>query len=75
MARRSRISSGCCSTVANLPGITNAVGAIMNFIESRELCNASAHLSRRTLLGAGGGALLMSSLARKLEKVQGDRKW
>ncbi len=38
----------------------------MDFIESRELCNTRAHLSRRTLLGAGGGALLMSSLARKL---------
>lgn len=38
----------------------------MNSLESRELCSTSAHLSRRTLLGAGGGALLMSSLARKL---------
>ncbi|QDT03451.1 hypothetical protein K227x_18350 [Rubripirellula lacrimiformis] len=31
-----------------------------------ELCDASAHLSRRTLLGAGGGALMMSSIARTL---------
>ena len=30
------------------------------------LCNPNAHLSRRTLLGAGGGALMMSSLARSL---------
>lgn len=30
------------------------------------LCNPSAHLSRRTLLGAGGGALMMSSIARQL---------
>ncbi len=33
---------------------------------ARELCDRGAHLSRRTLLGAGGGALLMSSLARRL---------
>ena len=32
----------------------------------RTLCNRNAHLSRRTLLGAGGGALMMSSLARHL---------
>lgn len=38
----------------------------MNWLESRELCDTHAHLSRRTLLGAGGGALLMSSLASKL---------
>ena len=43
----------------------------MSWLEShdrrdRELCNRGAHLSRRTLLGAGGGALLMSSLARRL---------
>ncbi len=30
------------------------------------LCDRNAHLSRRTLLGAGGGALMMSSLARQL---------
>ena len=30
------------------------------------LCNTHAHLSRRTLLGAGTGSLLMSSLARRL---------
>lgn len=33
------------------------------------LCNRSAHLSRRTLLGAGGGALMMSTLARKLARA------
>ncbi len=38
----------------------------MNSRESRKLCDSNAHLSRRTLLGAGGSALLMSSLARKL---------
>lgn len=38
----------------------------MNHLETRDLCNSSIHLSRRTLLGAGGGTLLMSSLARKL---------
>jgi hypothetical protein len=31
-----------------------------------DLCNRDTHLSRRTLLGAGGGALMMSSLARHL---------
>ena len=30
------------------------------------LCNPHAHLSRRTLLGAGGGALMMSSIAQRL---------
>ncbi|MGI9473457.1 MAG: DUF1501 domain-containing protein [Rubripirellula sp.] len=30
------------------------------------LCSPHAHLSRRTLLGAGGGALMMSSIASKL---------
>lgn len=30
------------------------------------LCDRNAHLSRRTLLGAGGGSLLMSTLARRL---------
>jgi len=30
------------------------------------LCNTHAHLSRRTLLGAGGGSLMMSALARHL---------
>lgn len=29
-------------------------------------CNPQLHLSRRTLLGAGGGALMMSSIARRL---------
>jgi hypothetical protein len=43
----------------------------MNWFESdnrsvRELCDPSVHLSRRTLLGAGGGSLMMSSLARHL---------
>ena len=33
---------------------------------SHDLCDAGAHLSRRTLLGAGGGALLMSTLGRRL---------
>jgi len=32
----------------------------------QELCDPGVHLSRRTLLGAGGGALMMSSLARQL---------
>ena len=31
-----------------------------------DLCNADAHLSRRTLLGAGTGGLMLSSLARQL---------
>ncbi|MGB7343295.1 MAG: DUF1501 domain-containing protein [Pirellulaceae bacterium] len=31
-----------------------------------QLCNRQAHLSRRTLLGAGAGSLLLSSLARQL---------
>lgn len=31
-----------------------------------ELCNPGVHLSRRTLLGAGGGGLLMSAIARRL---------
>ena len=30
------------------------------------VCDAGAHLSRRTLLGAGGSALMMSSIARRL---------
>ncbi len=30
------------------------------------LCDPAAHLSRRTLLGAGGGALMLSSIARSL---------
>lgn len=30
------------------------------------LCNTHAHLSRRTLLGAGGGSLMMSALAHNL---------
>ncbi len=32
-------------------------------------CNRNAHLSRRTLLGAGGSALMMSSLARHLARA------
>lgn len=32
----------------------------------QSLCDTHAHLSRRTLLGAGGGALMMSSIARRL---------
>ncbi|TWU47610.1 hypothetical protein Poly51_54100 [Rubripirellula tenax] len=31
-----------------------------------ELCDPTAHLSRRTLLGAGSGALMLSSIARTL---------
>lgn len=31
-----------------------------------QFCDPVAHLSRRTLLGAGGGALLMSTIARRL---------
>ncbi len=31
-----------------------------------QLCSANAHLSRRTLLGAGTGAMLMSSIASRL---------
>ncbi len=31
-----------------------------------QLCDRQRHLSRRTLLGAGGGALMMSALARRL---------
>jgi hypothetical protein len=38
----------------------------MTWFESNELCDRNLHLSRRTLLGAGGGALMMSSLARSL---------
>lgn len=38
----------------------------MTWFDSHDLCDVGAHLSRRTLLGAGGGALLMSSLARRL---------
>ncbi len=30
------------------------------------LCNPRVHLSRRTLLGAGGGGLMMSAIARRL---------
>lgn len=33
------------------------------------LCDPAAHLSRRTLLGAGGGALMMSTLARSLARA------
>ncbi|TWU06452.1 DUF1501 domain-containing protein [Stieleria varia] len=39
------------------------------FEQSRLLCNASAHLSRRTLLGAGGGSLMMSILASRLARA------
>ncbi|MEM8666541.1 MAG: DUF1501 domain-containing protein [Planctomycetota bacterium] len=35
-------------------------------IDDHELCNRAAHLSRRTLLGAGAGGLMMSALAKKL---------
>ncbi len=38
----------------------------MNWQMTSDLCDRTTHLSRRTLLGAGGGALLMSSLARRL---------
>ncbi|QDT13030.1 DUF1501 domain-containing protein [Planctomycetes bacterium K23_9] len=38
----------------------------MNNLISHQLCNRQRHLSRRTLLGAGTGSILMSSLARKL---------
>ncbi|MFK8112221.1 MAG: DUF1501 domain-containing protein [Rubripirellula sp.] len=38
----------------------------MNWLKSQDLCDPRLHLSRRTLLGAGGGALMMSSLARTL---------
>ena len=31
-----------------------------------QLCDPTVHLSRRTLLGAGGGALMMSTIARQL---------
>ncbi|MGB7324413.1 MAG: DUF1501 domain-containing protein [Rubripirellula sp.] len=34
-----------------------------------DLCDPSAHLSRRTLLGAGGGALMLSSIARTLARA------
>ncbi len=38
----------------------------MSWQATRDLCDPHKHLSRRTLLGAGGGTLLMSSLARHL---------
>lgn len=40
----------------------------MNLLAARAngLCDRRTHLSRRTLLGAGGGSLLMTSLARSL---------
>ena len=38
----------------------------MNHQDSRTLCDPGVHLSRRTLLGAGCGAMMMSSLARSL---------
>ena len=38
----------------------------MTWFESYDLCDAGAHLSRRTLLGAGGGGLLMSAISRRL---------
>lgn len=38
----------------------------MNQPVPRMLCDSHAHLSRRTLLGAGGSAMLMSALARQL---------
>ena len=42
----------------------------MNSLNSKRLrnrlCDTGAHLSRRTLLGAGGAGLLMSSIARRL---------
>jgi uncharacterized protein (DUF1501 family) len=38
----------------------------MNWQAAHDLCDPGKHLSRRTLLGAGGGSLLMSSLARQL---------
>ncbi len=34
--------------------------------QSNQLCDPVAHLSRRTLLGAGAGTLLLSAIARKL---------
>lgn len=44
--------------------------------DSQQLCNRDRHLSRRTLLGAGSGGLLMSALARRLawadEQGRGD---
>ncbi|MCG8651850.1 MAG: DUF1501 domain-containing protein, partial [Pirellulales bacterium] len=39
---------------------------MMNENPSQQLCDPQAHLSRRTLLGAGAGTLMMSSLARRL---------
>ena len=41
----------------------------MNHPVSHTLCDRNAHLSRRTLLGAGGGALMMSSLAQTLARA------
>lgn len=38
----------------------------MNWQPAHNLCDPGKHMSRRTLLGAGGGTLLMSSLARQL---------
>ncbi len=44
----------------------------MNHHPQHQLCNRGAHLSRRTLLGAGsvaGGSLMMSTLARSLARA------
>ncbi len=38
----------------------------MMSMQKNSLCNIDAHLSRRTLLGAGTGALMMSSIASRL---------
>ncbi len=41
----------------------------MNASTIDSLCDRNAHLSRRTLLGAGAGSLFMSSLARRLARA------
>lgn len=41
----------------------------MTWTRADQLCDVSAHLSRRTLLGAGAGGLMMSMIANRLARA------